>query len=68
MSGLGKKPRTYTDPAGKWLMQLSKAALCDCVIDLLRANGESVDEPVSIETAAERLTPVLNMRGDKPPK
>lgn len=49
-------------------MRLSKAALADCVIDLLRAQGESADEPIGEEFAAERLAPVLTMRGDKPPQ
>ena len=66
--GLGKKPPAYDDPAREWLGSLSKAALIDCVIDLLRANGESADDPVSVDAAFGRLLPVLTMRGDKAPK
>lgn len=62
-----KKPVVYRDPAAAWLMKLSKAALVDCVIDLLRGASESFSEPVSVERASERLTPVLIMRGDKEP-
>lgn len=67
-NGIGKKPPTYNDPARRWLMQLSKAALADCVIDLLRGQSDSLDEPVSEEAARERLGAVLTMRGDKEPK
>lgn len=66
--GLGKKAPVYKDPAVRWLMQLSKAALADCVVDLLRPSQESADDPVSEDAAYERLAAVLAVRGDKPPK
>lgn len=66
--GTGKKPAIYNDTARFWLERLSKAALVDCCIDLLRTSGESVDEQVSVADAANRLRPVLAMRGDKEPK
>lgn len=67
MNCVNKKPSTYRDEAVPWLHYLSKAALVDCVIDLLRGQSECCDEPVSIATAKERLEPVLNMRGDLMP-
>ena len=49
-------------------MQLSKAALADCVVDLLRGISDSCDDDVDVETAIERIEPVLEMRGDSIPK
>lgn len=68
MQGIGKKPVLYTDPCVPVLMKLSKAALADCVVDLLRAGSECCDDPVQAEVAIERLRPVLSMRGDRIPK
>ncbi len=66
--GDGKKPVVYDDPCVDWLMKLSKAALADCVVDLLRAGGgNSADDPVSESSAVDRLSPVLRLRGDKIP-
>lgn len=62
-----KKAPAYRDPCMPWLMKLSKAALADCVVDLLRLCGESCDEPVPESAAVERLQPVLTMRGDRCP-
>ena len=64
---LNKKPSVYTDDAASWLHFLSKAALVDCVVDLLRGQSESCDEPVSIAAAKKRLEPVILTRGDKMP-
>ena len=66
--GVQKKGVAYDDPALSWLMKLSKAALADCVVDLLRAASDSCDDPVSVDHAIERLAPVLAMRGDRVPK
>lgn len=66
--GQGKKRPVYDDNCMKWLMRLSKAALADCVVDLLRGLSGNCDEPVSELRAIERLTVVLNLRGDKSPK
>lgn len=63
-----KKPPKYTDSCVGWLMQLSKAALADCVVDLLRGISDSCDDDVDVETAIERIEPVLEMRGDSIPK
>lgn len=65
--GLNKKPPAYSDPCVNWLMSISKAALADCVIDLLRGRSDCCDEPVSEQAAIERLAVVLEMRGDKLP-
>lgn len=64
--GLGKKQPIYKDNCMEFLMMLSKAALADCVCDLLRAIG-SIDMPVQEKEAVERLEPVLLLRGDKVP-
>ncbi len=66
--GIGKKQPAYKDPAVDWLMRLSKAALCDCVVDLLRMQQDSADDPVSAATAARVLEPILAHRGDRLPK
>lgn len=50
------------------LDQLSKAALLDCVVDLLREHGPSVDDPVTEEIARKRLECVILLRGDTWPK
>ncbi len=68
MHATGKKPTTYNDPACRWLVQLSKAALVDCVVDLLRTTQDSADNPVGENAARDRLGTVLAMRGDKSPK
>lgn len=66
--GDGKKPVVYDDPCVDWLLKLSKAALVDCVVDLLRAGGSnSADDPVGESSAVDRLSPVLQLRGDKIP-
>lgn len=62
-----KKGRCYDDPGAKWLGELSKAALLDLCVDLLRAASGSCDDPISIEAAREAAGPVLTMRGDRAP-
>ncbi|MDE2102429.1 MAG: hypothetical protein KGL39_34605 [Patescibacteria group bacterium] len=68
--GVGKKPPTYDDPAVAWLMRLSKAALADCVIDLMRPSPdrESCDIPLTVREVSERLSVVLENRGDRLPE
>jgi hypothetical protein len=66
-NGIGKKPPTYTDPCVPWLMKLSKAALADCVVDMLRGMSECCDDPIAVERAIERIEPVLVLRGDSIP-
>lgn len=65
-----RQPR-YQDPAAKWLEDQSKAALIDCVIDLMRPGQESCDDPISAEAAYERLAGIIegtSGRKPKPPK
>lgn len=68
--GIGKKPPVYDDPATRWLMKLSKAALADCAIGLMRPyqGRQSADEPLSVDEVRERLSPVMELRGDSLPK
>ena len=66
--GLNKKPPVYSDPCMAWIMSLSKAALADCVCDLLRGISDHCDDPVPEATAIERLLPVLGLRNDKAPE
>jgi len=61
----GNKPPLATDPCTRWLRRQSKAALLDCVVDLLRTDGTAgCDDEVSEERARQRLGPVLRLRGD----
>ena len=62
-----KRPE-YMDQCMPWLESLSKAALIDCVVDLLRGGSCSIEDAVSAKDAIERLSPVLAMRGDRVPK
>jgi hypothetical protein len=56
----------YDDPCVLWLMRLSKAALADCVVDLLRTTGlHSADDHITVEAAEDRLKPVLLMRAER---
>lgn len=67
--GSGKKKPKYHDDCVSWLTQLSKAALIDCVVDLLRTdNHHHCDDSVSEEDAQRRLADVLIHRGDRIPK
>ena len=63
---MAKRP-AYGDPCIPWLYQLSKAALIDCVVDLLRGAQDSAEDPVEEAAAIERLTPVLHLRKDPIP-
>lgn len=67
---IGNKGPIYSDECVKWLDKLSKAALIDCVVDLLRcvSSQPSCDEPVAVDAARIRLAQVLIDRGDKVPK
>lgn len=67
MARINAKAPTYRDPCVEWLGQLSKAALIDCVVDLLRPFGKSVDITVTEREAIRRLVHVVEMRGDKVP-
>lgn len=67
MARINAKQPVFDDPAVRWLNQLSKAALIDIVVDVLkREHGEM--EIISERQAEEFVSPVLNMRGDKSPK
>jgi len=56
------------DPAATYLEQLSKAALIDVLVDMLRRESGEEGHVVR-ELEAERLvSPVLRMRGDRIPK
>lgn len=63
-----KKQPLYTDPAVATLRLLSKAALIDCVVDMLRVYGESVDHPVVYSVVEKKLRGLIEARGDKFPK
>jgi hypothetical protein len=65
---IGAKCPAYNDQCVPWLESLSKAALIDCVVDLLRGGSLCVDDAISAKDAIERLSPVLAMRGDRVPK
>lgn len=57
----------YRDEAFLYLDWMSKSALIDVIIDLLRLRQESADEPATIESAHEACEPILRLRGDRVP-
>ncbi len=70
MSGLGKKSAAFVDGDARTLLDsVSKAALIDLVVDLLRRNAG--DETLSGDDLAAAFTeafePVAVVRGDKVP-
>lgn len=65
---MGKRTPMYTDPCHAFLYSLDKSLLVDCVIDLLRPLGKSVDHEVSRESAIARLQPILQLPTEKPVK
>lgn len=62
------KGPVYSDPAVSWLSQLSKSALIDLVVDLIRQKAASADDPVPKATAIDFASPILRARGDRIPK
>lgn len=58
----------YDDPAVKVLSRLSKAALVDVLVDILRRDSGSCDDPVSEADAIAAVALVLQQRGDRLPK
>lgn len=63
--GIGKKPMSApcSNDVARYLMSCSKAALADCVCDLINGNGDpSLDEVIS------NVEPRLIARGDSLPK
>lgn len=66
MARVNAKQPVFDDPAVRWLNQLSKSALIDIVVDVLkREHGET--EIISEAQVEDFVSPVLNMRGDKMP-
>lgn len=59
---MNKKPPLYDDPATRWLMAQSKAALADMLTEVLRLEQESADDPASEKAAEERFGAVLLRR------
>lgn len=59
---LNKKPTVYQDPATKWLMSQTKAALADMLTEVLRLEQESADDPATAEAAEAKFARVLAMR------
>jgi hypothetical protein len=61
--------RTTDRAAASYLNKLSKAALIDVVIDLLRQDGTaSCDDPVTVDRVLAVAAAVLAMRGDPVPR
>jgi hypoxanthine-guanine phosphoribosyltransferase len=59
-----KKSASFRSVESRLLTQLSKAALVDILIDLMRCNAGE-DGELSPETVAELCDPRLAVRGDK---
>lgn len=69
MPALNKKPLTQTNSmaVADLLEGMSKAALADLVIDLVRRGvGDEVDGRLLFEAIAEAAEPILRVREDKP--
>lgn len=60
-----KKSASFRSVESRLLTQLSKAALVDILIDLMRCNAGEGDTELSPETVAELCDPRLAVRGDK---
>ena len=60
--GLMHKPTLYDDPATKWLMQQSKAALADMLTEVLRCEQESADDPATAAAAEAKWGGLLERR------
>lgn len=62
VGSLMHKPTLYDDPATRWLMKQSKAALADMITDFLRTEQESADEPATAQSAEARFAGLLERR------
>ena len=65
-------PITQTEPfgpAGRVLMSMSKMALADLVVDLIRAQGgEALDGEDLAAAVRQSFFPIALIRGDRVPK
>ena len=59
VASLMHKPTLYSDPATRWLMKQSKAALADMLTEVLRCESESCDEPATATAAETKFAGVL---------
>lgn len=66
MGSIKKTPTTRTAET-RVLTQLSKAALVDILIEVMRCNSGECDAPLSPETVLKLCAPQLHLRGDKLP-
>lgn len=65
---LNKKPAMYTGQAdARYLNNLSKAALLDLCVELLRAQAGECDTPLTAEAVRDAIAPTIAARGDRLP-
>jgi hypothetical protein len=62
-----KKSAMNRSVESRLLTQLSKAALVDILIEIMRLNAGECDTELSPEAVVDLCAPMLHMRGDKLP-
>ena len=67
MTRVNAKPSVHVDPAATYFEQLSKAALIDILVDVLKREAGDEGHICRESEAKELAEPVLLMRGDKVP-
>ena len=65
---LNKKPSIYSESSdSRYLNLLSKAALLDLCVELLRAQAGECDTPLSAEAVSNAIAATIAARGDRLP-
>jgi len=62
MANMMHRPTLYRDPATRWLMEQSKAALADMLTEVLRLDSGLCDDPATAEAAEAKFATLLEAR------